>query len=120
MGGVHLQGMANYRRGPFTCMVVVSCERWTSIYRRCLEIVISLWHIQSCSFLLPLSSPQHCTGHVLCSILLNSTDLLRVDLQGVQVLLPHLLTALEIVLPRKDIQLRYDRIRLAICAKQTG
>lgn len=49
---------------------------------------------------------QSCTGHVLCSILLNSADLLRVDLQGVQVLLPHLITALETVLPRNDIQIR--------------
>ena len=48
---------------------------------------------------------QSCTGHVLCSILLNSADLLRVDLQGVQVLLPHLITALETVLPRNDIQI---------------
>lgn len=46
------------------------------------------------------------TGHVLCSILLNSADLLRVDLQGVQVLLPHLITALEMVLPRKEILIR--------------
>ena len=49
---------------------------------------------------------QSCTGHVLCSILLNSVDLLRVDLQGVQVLLPHLITALEMVLPRKEMQIR--------------
>lgn len=49
---------------------------------------------------------QSCTGHVLCSILLNSADLLRVDLQGVQVLLPHLIMALETVLPRNDIQIR--------------
>lgn len=50
---------------------------------------------------------QSCTGHVLCSILLNSVDLLRVDLQGVQVLLPHLITALEMVLPRKEMQIRW-------------
>lgn len=49
---------------------------------------------------------ESCTGHVLCSILLNSADLLRVDLQGVQVLLPHLITALETVLPRKEVQIR--------------
>lgn len=49
---------------------------------------------------------ESCTGHVLCSILLNSVDLLRVDLQGVQVLLPHLITALEMVLPRKEMQIR--------------
>lgn len=50
---------------------------------------------------------QSCSGHVLCSILLNSVDLLRVDLQGVQVLLPHLITALEMVLPRKEMQIRW-------------
>ncbi|KAL9952137.1 hypothetical protein ACROYT_G039347 [Oculina patagonica] len=49
---------------------------------------------------------ESCTGHVLCSILLNSADLLRVDLQGVQVLLPHLINALETVLPRNDVQIR--------------
>ncbi|XP_048586006.1 ral GTPase-activating protein subunit beta [Nematostella vectensis] len=49
---------------------------------------------------------ENCTGHVLCSILLNSPDLLRVNLQGVQILLPHLLSALEIVLPKRQIQLR--------------
>ncbi|EDO46845.1 predicted protein [Nematostella vectensis] len=42
----------------------------------------------------------------LSSILLNSPDLLRVNLQGVQILLPHLLSALEIVLPKRQIQLR--------------
>ena len=52
VGGVHLQGMSNYRRGPFTCMVVVSSERWTSIYRRCLPCGIYSHVVSFCLCLL--------------------------------------------------------------------
>ena len=39
-------------------------------------------------------------------ILVNSCDLLRLDLDGVHVLLPHLVSALEAVLPEKELRLR--------------
>ena len=38
------------------------------------------------------------SGQVLASILFNSCDLLRVDLDGIQMLLPQILKALELVL----------------------
>ncbi|XP_057315296.1 ral GTPase-activating protein subunit beta-like [Hydractinia symbiolongicarpus] len=44
-------------------------------------------------------------GQVLGSILLTAKDILRLDLQGVQVLVPHLLQALEIILPTQDREL---------------
>ena len=80
---------------------------WLSIYRLLLVKLIFSTQIKLiyCNLIL-FNLFQLCTGHVLCSILLNSADLLRVDLQGVQVLLPHLIAALETVLPRKEFQLR--------------
>uniref|UniRef100_T1JGQ1 Rap-GAP domain-containing protein n=1 Tax=Strigamia maritima TaxID=126957 RepID=T1JGQ1_STRMM len=49
---------------------------------------------------------QIATGQVLCSILFNSGDLLRLDLDGVQILVPHFLTALEMVLPDRELDLK--------------
>jgi hypothetical protein len=37
---------------------------------------------------------------------MNSTDLFRLDLDGVQVLVPYVIDALEIVLPEKELRLR--------------
>ncbi|XP_016921495.1 ral GTPase-activating protein subunit beta isoform X5 [Apis cerana] len=45
-------------------------------------------------------------GETLASILLNSADLFRLDLNGVQVLLPAVISALETVLPEKDLKLK--------------
>ncbi|GFG30495.1 hypothetical protein Cfor_08118 [Coptotermes formosanus] len=45
-------------------------------------------------------------GETLASILLNSADLFRLDLDGVQVLVPHVIDALEIVLPEKELKLK--------------
>ncbi|KAL7044929.1 hypothetical protein ACKWTF_002104 [Chironomus riparius] len=42
----------------------------------------------------------------LASILFNSADLFRLDLDGVHVLLPHYIAALEVVLPEKDLKIR--------------
>ncbi len=39
-------------------------------------------------------------------ILVNSSDLLRLDLEGVNVLLPHLVSALEAVLCERELKLR--------------
>ena len=42
----------------------------------------------------------------LASILYNSSDLFRLDLDGIQVLLPHFISALELVLPEKDLKIK--------------
>ena len=42
----------------------------------------------------------------LASILYNSADIFRLDLDGVQVLLPHYIAALELVLPEKDLKIK--------------
>eukprot|EP00111_Clytia_hemisphaerica_P021396 TCONS_00062972-protein len=47
-------------------------------------------------------------GQVLGEILLNITDILRIDLHGVQVLIPNILQAIELILPSSDISLGYD------------
>ena len=39
-------------------------------------------------------------------VLINCSDLLRLDLDGVHILLPHLISALEAVLPERDLKLR--------------
>ncbi|XP_065334606.1 ral GTPase-activating protein subunit beta isoform X7 [Cloeon dipterum] len=54
-----------------------------------------------------LQTPKDKTcGEVLSSILLNSADLFRCDLDGVNVLIPSVISALEVVMPEKDIKLR--------------
>lgn len=53
-----------------------------------------------------LSGGQHSRGQILASILMNSRDLLREDLDGVMVLVPHFLQALELVLPEREIKIR--------------
>ncbi|XP_062510883.1 ral GTPase-activating protein subunit beta-like isoform X2 [Corticium candelabrum] len=50
---------------------------------------------------------ETCTGQVLTSILMNSTSLFQNDLVGVHVLLPHFVSALEIVLPVKKHEFRF-------------
>ncbi|KAF4523460.1 hypothetical protein B566_EDAN008869 [Ephemera danica] len=49
-------------------------------------------------------------GEVLASILLNSGDLFRLDLDGVQVLVPGVICALEIVLPEKELKLKSSSV----------
>lgn len=52
-----------------------------------------------------LSCGKHSMGQVISSILMNSCDILRQDLDGSMVLLPHFLSALELVLPDKEMKL---------------
>lgn len=49
-------------------------------------------------------------SEVLASILLNSADLFRLDLDGVQVLLPYVIDALEEVLPDKELKLKSNSV----------
>ncbi|XP_056022408.1 ral GTPase-activating protein subunit beta-like isoform X3 [Ostrea edulis] len=44
------------------------------------------------------TSEDYMSGQVLASVLFNSCDILRVDLDGVQMLLPHILDAIQLVL----------------------
>ena len=50
------------------------------------------------SFFSACLPPQNLKGQVLSSIVFNACDLMRIDLDGVQVLLPQLLKALELIL----------------------
>ncbi|XP_014675290.1 PREDICTED: ral GTPase-activating protein subunit beta-like [Priapulus caudatus] len=49
-----------------------------------------------------LSINEQLSGPVLSSLLFNSSNLLRTDLEGIMVLLPDFVAALEIVLPEKE------------------
>ncbi|XP_076306424.1 ral GTPase-activating protein subunit beta isoform X2 [Tachypleus tridentatus] len=53
-----------------------------------------------------LSGGEISRGQVMSSILLNSCDLLRQDLDGVMVLVPHFLQALELVLPEGLVKIK--------------
>uniref|UniRef100_A0A182KBS0 Ral GTPase-activating protein subunit alpha/beta N-terminal domain-containing protein n=1 Tax=Anopheles christyi TaxID=43041 RepID=A0A182KBS0_9DIPT len=46
----------------------------------------------------------------LASILYNSSDLFRIDLEGIQVLLPSFISALELILPEKDLRMRSTNV----------
>ncbi|XP_061517703.1 ral GTPase-activating protein subunit beta isoform X6 [Anopheles gambiae] len=46
----------------------------------------------------------------LASILYNSSDLFRIDLEGIQVLLPSFISALELILPEKDLRMRSQNV----------
>ena len=41
----------------------------------------------------------------LASVLLNSSNLMRIDLEGANILAPYLVTALETVLPEREIKI---------------
>ncbi|XP_061400512.1 ral GTPase-activating protein subunit beta [Musca vetustissima] len=58
--------------------------------------------LQQC---LKITETKEC-DETLASILLNSADLFRLDLDGVHVLLPSFIAALEIVLPAKDLKIK--------------
>lgn len=51
---------------------------------------------------------------IIASILYNSSDLFRIDLDGVQTLLPSFINALELVLPEKDLKMKQQQIITAI------
>jgi hypothetical protein len=48
------------------------------------------------------------SGEVMSSILINSAELFRCDLDGVNVLIPSVIAALELVLPEREIKLRFE------------
>lgn len=54
---------------------------------------------------LKIPSNREC-GECMVAILMNSSDLFRVDLDGVRILLPSFISALEIVLPDRDLKLK--------------
>ena len=58
--------------------------------------------LQQC---LKITEAKEC-DETLASILLNSADLFRLDLDGIHVLLPSFIAALEIVLPAKDLKIK--------------
>lgn len=62
--------------------------------------------LQQC---LKITEHKEC-DETLASILLNSADLFRLDLDGIQVLLPAFIVALEIVLPDKDLKIKSQPI----------
>ncbi|XP_030564945.1 ral GTPase-activating protein subunit beta isoform X1 [Drosophila novamexicana] len=62
--------------------------------------------LQQC---LKITESKEC-DETLASILLHSADLFRLDLDGINVLLPGFIAALEIVLPDKDLKLKTQAI----------
>lgn len=54
---------------------------------------------------LKISETRECE-ETLASILYNSADLFRLDLDGIQVLLPSFISALELVLPEKELKMK--------------
>lgn len=50
--------------------------------------------------------PNRECGECMVAVLVNSSDLFRVDLDGVRILLPAFISALEIVLPDRDLKLK--------------
>ena len=42
-------------------------------------------------------------GQMLTRIILSSTSLLRKDLQGINIMVPKFLSALELILPRREV-----------------
>jgi len=54
--------------------------------------------------------PDKVVSECLASVLLNSSNLMRIDLEGANLLAPYLVTALEIVLPEREIKLASNTI----------
>lgn len=58
---------------------------------------------------LKISDSRECE-ETLASILYNSSDLFRLDLDGIQVLLPSFISALELVLPEKELKMKTNMV----------
>lgn len=58
---------------------------------------------------LKLNDSKECE-ETLASILYNSSDLFRIDLEGIQVLLPSFIAALELILPEKELRMKSNVI----------
>ncbi|KAL1398527.1 hypothetical protein pipiens_008896 [Culex pipiens pipiens] len=58
---------------------------------------------------LKLNDSKECE-ETLASILYNSSDLFRIDLEGIQVLLPSFIAALELILPEKELRMRSQNV----------
>ncbi|XP_065095234.1 ral GTPase-activating protein subunit beta isoform X8 [Ochlerotatus camptorhynchus] len=54
---------------------------------------------------LKLNDTKECE-ETLASVLYNSSDLFRIDLEGIQVLLPSFIAALELILPEKELRMK--------------
>lgn len=63
--------------------------------------------LQQC---MKITESKEC-DETLASILLNSADLFRLDLDGIYVLIPVFISALEIVLPDKDLKIKNQAIQ---------
>ncbi len=50
----------------------------------------------------------------MASILLNSVDIFSLDLDGVLLLIPYFLEALEVVLPERNLKFKYAKFYFAI------
>ncbi|XP_065062908.1 ral GTPase-activating protein subunit beta-like [Rhopilema esculentum] len=59
-------------------------------------------------------------GHVLSSILMSAENILRIDLQGVQVLIPHIITALDITLPVQEKELNLGNHYPSVLLKRSS
>ena len=57
--------------------------------------------------------PDRVVSECLASVLLNSASLMRLDLEGGNLLVPYLLTALEAVLPEREVKLASPNISRA-------
>lgn len=58
---------------------------------------------------LKISDSKECE-ETLASILCNSADLFRLDLDGIQVLLPSFIAALDLVLPEKELKMKTPNV----------
>ena len=66
------------------------------------SLILSLIHFSLINLLIDWLIEQ-VVSESLASILLNSSNLLRIDLDGVNVLAPSIVSALEAVLPEKEV-----------------
>ena len=69
------------------------------MYLSCKFIHTSIYHLSIYVSIFYLYLHKTCTGQVVTRIILTSTTLLRKDLPGINILVPHFLTAIEKILP---------------------
>ena len=93
------------RAQAFSILCKIFCNRQNG--QPILPVYLSRFYL---SLAVGLCYGETRSGQVLGSILLSAEDLFRIDLQGVNVLVPHVLQALEIILPCQDreINLGHD------------
>ncbi|XP_050531868.1 ral GTPase-activating protein subunit beta isoform X2 [Daktulosphaira vitifoliae] len=109
---INLLNMAHYdrylpgRAEAIGTLCRIFCSKKTS--EEILPVYLARFYMTVCEGL--HVNEMHECDETITSILLNSNDLFRLDLSGINVLVPYIIETLELVLPERDLKLRLNTV----------